>query len=475
MKLSKWGEMLKRQGIVALVLTFMFTPNVVLADAGPSGSSVSDLAEMVKDLQKTVKNQNQKIYELENKLSTVKMMPSGQAGVVAMTDEEFDAKFGQSMKKQYAEASKWLKDLKFKGDLRLRYEGFGNHAGTGDTDRNRFRFRLRFGFEKQLDAPWDEEGNKDMTVGFYLASGSADDPTSTNQTFDSNFTGKPISIDRAWATYKPSWAKWGPISGVEVTAGKFANPFEQGSSKMVWDGDVRPEGIYEQINLHLYKDGDFNIDGYVLAGQFVLDESSSVPGDANLFAFQGGLGFQFATPLAKKPAKWLSAVSYYSFDDYDTDFGTGVSTTNTNLDINGDGKLDAGDFEVVELYNELKITPDNFLPVTSFLDLAKNVGSNGENSNAWALGAYLGSDKKQGEWKVGYEYRYIEADAVAATFNDSDLGDGFTDKKGHGFFGTYMLTDSLALGAAAYIVENISSVSQDNQQRRLQLDLVWKF
>ena len=59
------------------------------------------------------------------------------------------------------------------------------------------------------------------------------DPISTNQTLGNLFNFKNIWIEKAYATYTPEWAKVGDadglnISGLEVTAGKFNNPFEKG-------------------------------------------------------------------------------------------------------------------------------------------------------------------------------------------------------------------------------------------------------
>ena len=102
----------------------------------------------------------------------------------------------------------WIKNMKFSGDLRLRYDMLEREplesSTAPDIARNRGRFRLRLGAETQI--------LDDVKVGFGLASGNGN-PRSTNQTFDSEFLKKPVTIDYAFAEYKP--LKW-----LSISAGK---------------------------------------------------------------------------------------------------------------------------------------------------------------------------------------------------------------------------------------------------------------
>jgi hypothetical protein len=134
----------------------------------------------------------------------------------------------------------------FKGDTRLRYLGADYTSGSQSEtpDRNAFLFRLRFGFEKTF--------SPEIKTGFELASGEANasngnnvSPTSNNQAMDNDFNFKNIWIEKIFVTYLPEWAKVGPVAGLNITAGKADNPFEKGSTDMIWDRDVKPEGIYK--------------------------------------------------------------------------------------------------------------------------------------------------------------------------------------------------------------------------------------
>ena len=104
------------------------------------------------------------------------------------------------------EKKSWLERTEFKGDLRLRYEGFDQEDSFDDDRRDRFRFRFRWGFKTKV--------NDIITLGAQLRSGDPDDPVSDNQSLDGGLTKKDISIAEAFAAFKLS-------DEVSLTAGKF--------------------------------------------------------------------------------------------------------------------------------------------------------------------------------------------------------------------------------------------------------------
>lgn len=175
---------------------------------------MEDMQKQIAQMQRTIDQQNSKIRSLENRGPQVVI--GGGAGEETgsqFTQDDFD----KMLAKKIGESDKWLKNLKFSGDLRLRYEAFDFTSGhPSETDsRNRARFRVRFGFDKKL--------TDEFTAGFSLASAEATngqnvDPTSNNASFDNNFNFKDIFIDRAYAKYTPKWAVVGPIQAVTITS-----------------------------------------------------------------------------------------------------------------------------------------------------------------------------------------------------------------------------------------------------------------
>ena len=141
-------------GCIAIVAMLSFAPRAVADD-------VADLQAQLKNLQARIDNMEQAKMDKVQKEEMAKMMK----------DILDDAKMQPAM-------PKWMKNLTFFGDFRLRYQmdhPTGRRMGMipGGNEgkyRNRARFRLRFGFKKTW---WD----KQMAVIFRLASddGNFDD------------------------------------------------------------------------------------------------------------------------------------------------------------------------------------------------------------------------------------------------------------------------------------------------------------
>ncbi|MBI3313968.1 MAG: putative porin [Candidatus Omnitrophica bacterium] len=470
------------------LLAFIFTTPVFADDANLT-SMVKDLQDQMKQMQKVISQQNDRISQQSSEINQLKrspkisVAPSGETPAAApMSDFEFNERLGSSL----GGANKWLKDLSFKGDLRLRYEAFDNSEVT--DPRNRFRLRLRYGFEKKF--------SEEMKIGFSMASGeNLTDSTSTNQSLDGNFAFKQISIEKAYASYTPNFAKIGPVEKFNITAGKFDNPFEKGSSDIVWDRDVKPEGVYEKANFKLMDNSDLKLSSYFTSGQFVLDEDGTLGGDAELFANQLGLNAVIYTPMFERPVDVLSALSYYSYHNFakaaNAGGGTNVqysSSPRGNSNVTGAASnLDVADFEIVEIYNEVAFYP-NGLPVRPFVDWAVNTKAKSPSGafgtgddDAWAFGVKVGGILQKGDWETSYAYKYIGAEAVPG-FNDSDFGyNGHSNARGHVFKLGYGLTDKITLNGAIFIVNNLTpetlggTTITDERYFRSQVDLSWKF
>ena len=126
----------------------------------------------------------------------------------------------------------------FSGDFRLRSEPFfggpvSTNPNSNDTqDRNRMRYRARLFINARL--------NDDISGGLALATGDINDPISTNQTANQDFTRKPFYLDRAFITYTPH-----QVSPLTLIGGKFAYPWY--NTELTWDKDINPEGVAEKL------------------------------------------------------------------------------------------------------------------------------------------------------------------------------------------------------------------------------------
>jgi len=312
-----------------------------------------------------------------------------------------------------AETPGWLKGLKVKGDLRLRVEG--KDSDNAVKNRNRARFRLRLAVDKQI--------SDSLAVGIRLASGSGD-PTSTNQTFDSSFSGKDFVLDRAYLTYKTE-------GGWELGGGKVKNPFH--SSDIVWDTDVNPEGFYQRYT----SEGGF----YVTLGEMVVEEEKT-GNDVNLYA--GQVGYKTG-----ERAKWNMSAAWYSYDN--------LLQSDTS----------SSKYQFIDLLASVKMQR-----VKLTFDYVKNTSSDiDDQDTAWSVYADFGSAKKPGDWTFQVKYAEIEATSVWGPLADSDFG--FTDKEG--FVGRvgYKANKHVSWNASAFGIDGIQDT--DSGFNYLQMDCAVKF
>ncbi len=509
-----------------LVACLMVFSSAAFADEAQLMDMVKQMQQQMTELQGTVAAQKTEIQALKANGGSIQTAPGGVEATPPMSEAEFNQRLSDST----GGANKWLKDLKFSGDLRLRYEAFhlhGNTAATGSqSDRNRFRIRLRYGFEKTF--------SPEMKVGFSMATGEKvtnngvnNDPISTNATMTNDFNFKNIWVEKAYATYTPEWAKIGnadglSVSGLEITGGKFNNPFEKGSTDMIWDRDLKPEGAYEKIDARILKTDNLDLKLYGILGQFLLQENGSTtfgtaatPGsagskDAYLMAYQVGLNPVFYVSGMERPIDALSALSIYNYNGYARNNNWYISGTGSQANGNPQysaSALSAQNFNILSFYQEINFYPYG-IPVKPFAEFARNMsnqsglpfsaGTGGVNNqysmqggeDAWSLGLTLGKLVKKGDWQTSYQYKYIGANSVVGAFNDSDFGGynyGGTDKKGSVIKLGYNLTDYLSLNGACYLVRPITvrdgagttpvtnGMQPDQSVRRFQLDMTYKF
>jgi len=430
------------------------------ADEAQLMSLIRDLQKQMEQMQKTMDWQGEKLKELQRPGSEGKAVP---------------AEIKEGLKREIVSYD-WLKGFEWKGDFRLRYDAqqFASGALTESQDRNRFRFRLRFGFEKEF--------RDELKIGARLASGAGTDVTSTNQTFDSNFSGKEINIDQAWAEYKPGWADWGPVRELKFVGGKFENPMKKRSTFLVWDSDVNPEGAYEEIQSRIITSDPFDARLSAVLGQWILEESNAGRNDsAELYVYSGGLHL---TPHVRGFEN-LAVNSYFNFYDY-ADFALpgNHSAANNNLTLpvsQGGPAYLASAFHVWETYHEIDFRIEPFPKIKAWGQFAHNLNEGAPDNRApgqndlWGFGGQIGETKKKGTWELSYAYGHAEVHAVPDGFNDADFGHG--DTRGSVIRGGYALTDYLHLNLAAIFTNAISAENQriDQERRIFQVDLIWKF
>lgn len=412
---------------------------------------------------------------------------------VAELKQQMDAELARTMAQaNKTKVARWIDELKWSGDLRLRTEFFDNEDQAVQADRWRFRYRLRLGVEARF-VEW-------ATVGVRLTSGGTEDPVSTNETFDDMFQNDAIAIDLAYARIQPTWADW-----LVVTGGKMNNPIWQPAffSPLVYDTDVTPEGLAEQLTWRFGPERQHAL--FFHAGQFVASEiSRSADGDGYIFDVQGGGELTFGRD-AKNP--WLKtrlAAGFFWTHNIDFNSLTTKSPNRGNMvRVSGTTTNYLADFEVVTVRGEVawQLRREPWLGTPAVLTVSgeylKNLARAYENlrgavtnvapdqTDGWTVQVTFGEAKKKGQWQIGYQYKYLEADAVLDAISDSDWGTGGTDRQGHSIRAAYNVQEWWQLGLSASITEKISArpdtghhthaPRRQEELLRLQMDSLFRF
>jgi hypothetical protein len=360
----------------------------------------------------------------------------------------------------------WIQKMKFKGDLRIRYQSEEKDtiraAGTTTTaDRERARVRFRLGGEAKPADDWK--------VYWRLDSGGTTDPRSTNATMDNNFSAKGITLGRAYMSYTP-------MPEVSILAGKMDRKKAiWAPGDLLWDGDINPEGA----TLALNKSFGSDITAWLNSSYFILEEMSS-GADPSLVAIQPGV-----TIDATDNIKVKGSFNYYAFNGIKglaVSNITGGSGTNTTATTPASYKYDYDswglscevginlqkDAEVRELINYVSL----------FGDYITN-GDPSEENNGYMFGVKFGDKKtkKPGMWQAKALYRELEKDAWVDFLGDSDFLGGDTNAKGWELIFNYALAKNVTLGIDYYRTETAKVPAGGNKEEQdlVQIDCVLKF
>jgi len=352
----------------------------------------------------------------------------------------------------------WVRNMKLKGDIRLRYQY--EETQTTLVSRSRGRTRYRLGIDL---API-----KDLTVSAGLASGGTD-PRSTNVTWENSFERPDIRLDYASIEYAAApWAK--------VIGGKFLFPnyFWQ-TTDMMFDTDINPYGMSVNLQKDLFT--DMTLKGFVNGGVWVLDENSSTSTkdvDPFMTYVQGGLIYK------KNQIDSRIAATYFSYNgvkgyDLDNELNTNTQVANAadaNLKFDYDSVAVSAEFGLSKIFGGLPYGIDERIAI--FGDMINNPEPSKLNVG-WASGFVFGSAKVDGlgQWQIKYQYVNLGKDAIPDVFPDSDRLGGRTDVYSHEAIMTVGLMKNVTFGLDYYASNRIKGT--DNQETLVQGDLVVKF
>lgn len=328
--------------------------------------------------------------------------------------------------------------IELSGDLRYRHETINDDALQ---ERHRQRIRARVGLDAAI--------TDDVELGLVLATGG-DNPVSANQTLEGGFTRKSIGVDRAYVD-------WAVNDRLNLSAGKMRNPFfRPGGHHLIWDSDANPEGVALRYATDRW---------FANTGSFWVEERGSDE-ESLLLGGQVGLRGMFGSGL-----RYTAGIGYLDYRNTQgqVPFYNGEGQGNS---VDGFGNY-LFDFNIVELFGQLDLEVAN-RPLRLFADLVENTEAD-RYDQGFALGAAYGDMSGRGTWEVGYAYQDLEANAVIATFTDSDFAGGGTDGKGHVFEVGYGLAERWSLALTYFLNERGSAAGNERDYNRLQADINFRY
>ena len=111
------------------------------------------------------------------------------------------------------------------------------------------------------------------------------------------------------------------------------------------------------------------------------------------------------------------------------------------------------EYKELELLTELSFKSFD-IPIKLLGDIVYNIDPD-SNNLGWLAGFTIGEITDRNTWKLRYNYRKLEKDAVYANFTDSNFGNGGTDSQGHEL--------GLSIGLSKNIKASISYFKNDVQ------------
>ena len=339
----------------------------------------------------------------------------------------------------------WIQTTKLKGDFRVRYQHDHAKRLAGATiapDGDRSRIRVRLGVETKP--------NDKLLVGIGLATGkddvateSADQSRSTNQTLTNGFSKYSLALDYAFAQYAPvSWAT--------LYAGKFKNPlWEPGD--LIWDTDINPAGGAVKLDYQLAP----NLNSFFNAGILTIAETTTAStkrwASPTMYVAQPGLVYDFNDTVSLK-----GAVSYYTHTGVNNKQLYGSAGTNSNTTGTTAGLLKykytqlnpALELSIKEPFKAIGV---NIPYLSIFGEYVDNIAVADRNTG-YMGGFKVGAEKIAafGDWQFRYNYAMLGRDAVLDILPDSDRYAGKTGIRSHEGMFDFGLGKNTWLGLDCY-------------------------
>jgi hypothetical protein len=283
--------------------------------------------------------------------------------------------------------------LNFAGDFRVRHERTTKQEPGATPDvrdpRNREVVRFRFGITRKINGLFN--------FGARLATGSPDDPNTTDITLGDFVDDLTISLDRAYMELK--------YQNLFLTGGKFANPFRY--TELVWDGDVNLQGFGASYTLS----GSKKIIPKLTGVYHVTDEQTST-GDSYM------LGGQMEFAIHPSPDFSLTLAGAYYDHSIKSLVNANAADNIDNNFLNAARDAYLSDFDLIDAIAAIDYRGfGERFPLRVVGNFVKNNGAAQGEDTGYGIDLYVGKASKKQDWRFQYGYTLAENDAVLAAFS----------------------------------------------------------
>ena len=375
-----------------------------------------------------------------------------------------------------------ITELKFSGDLRMRYEynaqvpelATGAAALANETSRQ--RFRLRFNTDVLLQ--------KGFSAGFALETGQSSD--SANQTFTGAADDYGVFIAKAYIGWSPN-LNWAFVLGKQKNI--------MYTTDLRWDADINPQGVSEiyksfltgkdtfevRAMQHAMQDNNEQLTGAAHRDAWMLEQQAVYThwfGKDNLSSLIVAAGYsaynQSVIPStatispSNSPLNSVAFVGTVRAQNY----GTFAGEANW-ANLNGAGTA-------LKFYWDSSYNFEANTRAYQVYGLNPALFSKGASAWLAGVGYSYGTGKVQGDYILKLDYRSVGITSIDPNTNDSDWGLSKLNQKGFKLALAYNLTDFANFNVTYFdtqIIQHGMTLSLGNldKSHEILVDLVVKF
>jgi len=327
----------------------------------------------------------------------------------------------------------------FTGSIAFRYQLITKKFG--DWNDSTPQSRVSLGIKNR------ESGIIDY--GIALVTGNPNKPVNTWWKLGDFFSRIGFNLDKFFITYNPQ-------ENLSFSIGKFSDPFS--NSELLFDAEMNLQGANQVIK---FKEINNWLKSFSLTtGEIIVNMDSS---GENSFMLGG------VAEIGLAPSEIIRVVlrnGYYHYLGEDNiALSQNIFGNSNSNSLEKSGGYQNG-FRIFNSFAKVSFNFNDNFPLLLSGDYLHNFAALAENK-AFQLSSRIGNSILPGNFFVGYNFKYLEKDAVIALFTEDQLGR--TDTYAHEFFVGLKVFENTILSLTAQTQNKISQSEENSYTVRSNL------